>query len=87
MDYVLVGVGGSAGAMLRLAVANGFARRFGTRFPYGTLFINVTGSFILALFLTLAARQVLADSFYRWLVSVGFLWWLHYFFLPIPTRL
>ncbi len=60
-DILLVGAGGFVGANARFIFSSFFARRFGTAFPYGTLFINVTGSFILSLFTTLAARSVLAD--------------------------
>src|SRR5690349_7480253 len=72
LDLVLVGIGGFVGANARFIVSNQFARRLGTAFPYGTLFINITGSFILSLFLALASRSILADDVYRWLVAVGF---------------
>lgn len=72
LDILVVGAGGSLGAILRFMVSTVFARRFGTRFPYGTFFINVSGSFILGLFLTLAAQQIMADQVYRWLIAVGF---------------
>jgi fluoride exporter len=42
-------VGGAAGTLLRYWVAQRFnSQWWGQAFPYGTLFINVTGSFILA---------------------------------------
>lgn len=72
LDLLLVGVGGFVGANARFILSNSVARRFGTAFPYGTLLINVSGSFILGLFLALAARSILADEAYRWLVAVGF---------------
>jgi CrcB protein len=72
LDVLLVGVGGFVGANARYILSNWFARRFGTAFPYGTLFINVSGSFILGLFLALVGRSILADEAYRWLVAVGF---------------
>ena len=72
VDILLVGAGGFVGANARFMVSSWFARRFGTAFPYGTFFINVTGSFILALFLTLATRSILAEEAYRWLIAVGF---------------
>ena len=71
-DVLLVGLGGFVGANARFILSNRFARRFGTTFPYGTFFINATGSFILALFLTLATRSILAEEAYRWLIAVGF---------------
>jgi fluoride exporter len=42
-------VGGAVGTLLRYWVARWFnSQPWGQAFPYGTLFINVTGSFILA---------------------------------------
>jgi CrcB protein len=72
LDLVLVGAGGFLGANARFILSSWFAGRFGTAFPYGTLFINVTGSFILGLFLTLVARSIVTDEAYRWLIAVGF---------------
>jgi CrcB protein len=65
--YLLVALGGALGAVARFAVATGFARRFGTGWPWGTLFINVTGSFIIAV---LAARLTSANL--RYLLPIGF---------------
>jgi CrcB protein len=65
--YLLVAVGGALGAVARFAVATGFARRFGSGWPWGTLFINVTGSFVIAV---LAARLTSANM--RYLLPIGF---------------
>lgn len=47
MDYVLVAIGGSLGALLRFSLSKWIGNRFGTSFPYGTLVINIIGSFLL----------------------------------------
>jgi CrcB protein len=65
--YLLVALGGALGAVARFAVGDGFARRFGAAWPWGTLFINVTGSFLVAV---LAARLTSANL--RYLLPVGF---------------
>ena len=44
MTYLIVFLGGGIGAALRHGVNLGFARAFGTAFPYATMFENVTGS-------------------------------------------
>ncbi len=72
MELLLVGAGGFVGANARFVVSTWFGRRLGTAFPFGTIFINVTGSFVLALFLTFSARAILAEAEYRWLIAVGF---------------
>ncbi|HEX2909740.1 MAG TPA: fluoride efflux transporter CrcB [Chloroflexia bacterium] len=72
LDLLLVGAGGFVGANARFILSNFFAKRLGTAFPYGTVVINLTGSFILGLFVTLAARSIMADQAYRWLIATGF---------------
>ncbi len=39
--------GGALGAYFRFQISAWFAAWFGKRFPYGTLFVNVLGSFIM----------------------------------------
>lgn len=51
---VAVGVGGAIGAMLRYLVGSAFLQRFGPGFPWGTFFINVTGSFLIGVVAQLA---------------------------------
>src|SRR6188474_3426171 len=49
MTYLIVFLGGGIGAALRHGVNLGFARTFGTAFPYATMFENVTGSLVMGL--------------------------------------
>jgi fluoride exporter len=49
MTYLIVFLGGGIGAALRHGVNLGFARAFGTGFPYATLFENVSGSLVMGL--------------------------------------
>ncbi len=56
-----VACGGAAGSVARYVVGTYFGRWLGTGFPWGTLFINITGSFLIG---------ALAESFLlRWDVS------------------
>jgi len=52
-NYLYVAIGGALGSVLRFWLSNLVAIRFGETFPYGTLFVNVTGSFIIGFFATL----------------------------------
>lgn len=49
MNWLLVGIGGFFGAIARFFISNAAKEKYGTRFPYGTLFVNVVGSFLLGL--------------------------------------
>ncbi len=68
---LLISLGAAFGANLRYFVAQQVAK-FTTAFPYGTLIVNVTGSFILGVFLIWITDRVLVDPRWRLLVAVGF---------------
>ena len=48
IPFLLVCLGGAVGSGARYLVATWMARALGTDFPRGTLFVNLTGSFLLA---------------------------------------
>ena len=54
MNALLVALGAAVGAPLRYLTDQVMRTRFGTAFPWGTLAVNVTGSFILGLVLGLS---------------------------------
>ena len=70
---LVVALGGGLGASTRYLVANYAAQKFGVTFPYGTLIVNVTGCFIIGLFMTLTTEKFIVSPYLRLLVSVGFL--------------
>ncbi len=53
MIYILVMVGGALGTLARFLLSTFVATHFGETFPWGTLIINVTGSFVIGFFGTL----------------------------------
>lgn len=53
--YIAVALGGALGTLGRYAVSGVVANAFGETFPWGTLIVNVTGSFIIGFFATLTA--------------------------------
>jgi CrcB protein len=53
---LLVMLGGSLGALSRYGVALLAVKLFGSRFPYGTLIVNLLGCFLIGLSLALAER-------------------------------
>ncbi len=73
MQYLWIGLGGFIGANARYMVQQWAATRWGFNFPYGTMLANVSGSFIIAFFLTLATGRLTISPEVRLFVSVGFL--------------
>ena len=73
MAVLLVAIGGGIGSVTRYLVGGWFASRFGPAFPYGTFVINVTGSFIIGLFLAFAQERVSLSPYWRLFFAVGFL--------------
>ena len=71
-DILVISIGAIVGANARWIISRYAARVIGTAFPYGTLFINVTGSFIVGFFMIWATERVLLDPRWRLLVVVGF---------------
>ena len=71
---MMVGIGGALGSMARYACSLALARWFGEAFPWGTLFVNATGSFVIGFFfaLTAAGGRLLVSPDWRLFVTVGF---------------
>ena len=65
-----VGLGGFLGANARYWLGGWVAERYGTQFPWGTFVINVSGSFILGLILTLISERFITASYWRLLVPI-----------------
>ena len=71
-SYLWVSLGAIFGANFRYFVSRIITRFSTTAFPYGTLFINITGSLLLGFFLIWTTERVLADPRWRLLVAIGF---------------
>ena len=72
LAYLWISVGAIVGASARYFVSRFVAKVVTASFPYGTLLINVTGSFILGLFLVWATERALPDPRWRLLIAIGF---------------
>ena len=71
-DFLAISIAAILGANLRYILSRFAVKEFGPVFPYGTLIINVLGSFIVGLFVTWTTERVLVDPRWRLLVVVGF---------------
>jgi len=71
-DFLAISVAAIVGANLRYVLSRLAAREFGSVFPFGTLGINILGSFIVGFFVIWTTERVLMDPRWRLLVVVGF---------------
>ena len=51
--YLVIALGGALGSVARFWASGAIAQRFGETFPWGTIVVNVTGSFAIGFFGTL----------------------------------
>ena len=72
LDLLAISAGAIFGANARYVLSRYAARLLGPVFPYGTLIINVLGSFIAGFFIVWTTERVLVDPRWRLLVVVGF---------------
>lgn len=71
-DILVISLGAIFGANARWVISRYLAKAIGPVFPYGTLAINVVGSFIVGFFMIWTTERVLLDPRWRLLVVVGF---------------
>lgn len=71
-NFLVISVAAIVGANLRFFLSRLAAKEFGPVFPYGTLIINIVGSFIVGFFIIWTSERVLLDPRWRLLVVVGF---------------
>ena len=73
MTYIWIAVGSALGGVLRYGCSGLAARLIGETFPWGTLIVNVTGSFVIGLTFTLTGPdgRLLAGTTARQFVMVG----------------
>lgn len=69
----LVTVAGAIGSAARYLTSLGMARLMGPDFPYGTLTVNVVGSFLIALVMQLSLRGEMVSPMMRITLTTGFL--------------
>ena len=69
----MVMLGGATGSLARYLVGTAIMTRVGGRFPLGTVFINITGSFLIGFLMTLFTERLSPHPALRLLLVVGFL--------------
>ena len=66
-----VAVGGALGSVMRYLVAIAVGRTFGTAFPWSILFINVSGSALIGVFVSMFALRWTLPETVRVFLTVG----------------
>jgi CrcB protein len=73
LKYLMVGIGGCLGSILRFWLGSYIGNKMGTRFPYGTFVINITGSFLIGLVFALLTVKTEWSPNWRYLIPIGFI--------------
>jgi CrcB protein len=73
VKYLLILFGGGAGSLARYLAASAIMTRLAPRYPLGTMVINVTGSFLIGLLMTLLTERFQPHENWRLALVVGFL--------------
>ncbi|MFQ5708860.1 MAG: fluoride efflux transporter CrcB [bacterium] len=71
MSLLAVGIGGFLGAIGRYGLSGLAYRLFGNSFPYGTLFVNVLGCFLIGFLVTITEERFLISPNLRLFLNIG----------------
>jgi CrcB protein len=71
--YLFIALGGALGSIARYWVGSTISGRMGTRFPFGTLIVNITACVLLGFSLTWLGRRAEINPEWRMLIAVGFI--------------
>ena len=71
MKILIIGFGGFIGAILRYSISGWIHKLFGSGMPYGTLAVNVIGSFILGFILFYSEDRQSFSPLWRTFIAVG----------------
>jgi CrcB protein len=69
---LLIALGGGVGAILRYFTGIAATKYLGTGMPYGTLLVNISGSFLLSFFMIVFIEKFNVDPLWKFLIAVGF---------------
>ncbi len=71
--YLAIAAGAALGANARFLVGVWAGNRWGAFFPYGTLAVNITGSFLLGFLVALTTDRIVISPELRLFLAVGFM--------------
>ncbi|HMB36968.1 MAG TPA: fluoride efflux transporter CrcB [Methylomirabilota bacterium] len=71
MRFLLICLGGAVGTAARYGVGGLAARWWGTEFPYGTLIVNITGSFLIGFIQQVGLNTLAFSDTVRLVLTIG----------------
>ena len=71
--YLVVLLGGGLGSLARYVAGSWIMVKYGGRFPVGTLIVNVSGSFLVGVLMTLLTERLHPHPYWRLFLVVGIL--------------
>ena len=72
MIYLYIAIGGASGACMRFFLSQLVFQWFGKGFPFGTLLVNVVGSFSLGFLYSLIEHGQMEATLWRATIGIGF---------------
>ncbi len=73
LNYLAIAIGGAIGACLRFALSEWMLHLFGRAFPFGTLLVNILGSFVIGLLYGLLITEQISPNPWRIFIGIGVL--------------
>ena len=71
-SYLIVGLGGAAGSILRYGVQKLFNTQQAVAFPTATLLVNISGCFLIGILYSIASRSLSWNEEMKLLLMTGF---------------
>jgi len=71
--YMMIGIGGALGSILRYQVTTIVQSRMPAGFPYGTFVVNMSACLIMGFVMTLLTARLTLDPSWRYLIPIGFI--------------
>jgi len=71
-NFLIVGLGGAVGSMLRYGVQKIFQVQTVATFPTGTLLVNIAGCFLIGILWSLVSRSLTLNDEMKLLLMTGF---------------
>ena len=71
--YLIVGIGGFLGSIARFWLGGYLGERMGSRFPYGTFVVNMSGCFLIGFVMTILTTKGHLNPNWRYLIPIGFI--------------